>query len=34
MEKFKTQKQFNVFNLWNIKEIDQHKVIKKSLNFN
>lgn len=34
MEKFKSKKEFSVFSLWNIREIDQKNVIKKSINFN
>lgn len=34
MEKFKNKKEFSVFSLWNIREINQKDVIKKSINFN
>lgn len=34
MEKFKSKKEFSVFSLWNIRELDQKNVIKKSINFN
>ena len=34
MEKFKSKKEFSVFSLWNMREIDKENVIKKSINFN
>jgi hypothetical protein len=34
MEKFKSKKEFSVFSLWNIREIDQKTAIRKSINFN
>ena len=34
MEKFQNKKEFSVFSLWNIREIKQQNVIKKSINFN
>lgn len=34
MEKFKSKKEFSVFSLWNIRELDKTTDIKKSINFN
>lgn len=33
MEKFKSKKEFSVFNLWKIRELDQQNNIRKSMNF-
>ena len=34
MEKFQSKKEFSVFSLWNIKEVNQQSIIEKSLKFN